>query len=58
VIISFIIIYKIKSLTSFLIRIIFIANLFIIYLYKLMIFYKSILKKEKIYIFKKKDIIN
>ena len=50
--------YKIKPPTSFFIKIIFIANLFIIYLYKLISFYKNILRKKKIYIFKKKDIIS
>jgi hypothetical protein len=47
-----IVIYKIKPLTNFFIRVIFIANLSIVYLYKLISFYKSILRKKRIYAFK------
>jgi hypothetical protein len=55
-VISFVIIRRIKPPTSFLIGVIFTANLPTAYLHKLMIFYKSMPRKERVYTFEKEGI--
>jgi hypothetical protein len=55
-IMGFIIICRIKPPTGFLVGVIFVANLPTAYLHKLMIFCKSMPRKERVYAFEKEGI--